>query len=58
MKTADSIHEQIRRMKKAHVEPSSVTVCGETYRELGKPRRMSGIPVDCDITMESGWMVR
>ena len=57
MKTADSIREQIRRMKNARIEPSSVTVCNEVYSEIGKPRKMIGVPVDCDSTMDSGWMV-
>ena len=58
MKTADSIREQIRRMKNAQVEPSSVVVCDEVYCKLGKPRKIVGVPVDCDPMMYSGWMVR
>jgi len=55
---SDIISEQIQRMRMRCVEPCAVTVCNEMYIRLGKPKRISGIPVDCDRTMNSGWWVR
>jgi hypothetical protein len=54
----DIISEQIQRMRQRHVEPSAVTVCDEVYLSLGKPKKLSGVPVDCDRTMKGGWWVR
>ena len=58
MEEVDIICEQMQRMRQRCVEPSSVTVCSEVYLKLGKPKRLSGIPVDCDTAMNSGWWVR
>ena len=58
MEEVDIICEQIQRLRVRNVEPSSVTVCSDVYLKLGKPKRLLGIPVDCDSAMNSGWWVR
>jgi len=58
MGEVDIIYEQIQHMRQRCVEPSSVTVCSEVYLKLGKPKRLAGVPVDCDRAMNSGWWVR
>lgn len=52
------IREQIDRMRKAYVEPYTVTMSPAVYSKMGKPRVFYGIPVDCDQTLKCGWLVR
>lgn len=50
--------EQIRRMRGHCVEPEAIHMSRECWRILGKPRSFSGIPVDCDGGLRSGFEVR
>ena len=52
------ICENIRRMREAGVEPYTVIMDETTHRECGKPRKLLGVPVECDRTLSIGWLVR
>ena len=52
------ICEQIRHMRDLCVEPELIHMSLECYRILGKPRRLMGVPVDCDRRMDRGFEVR
>lgn len=58
MNDKDRIREQIKRMRSKCVEPEYIYVCPELYKQLGKPRYLCGIPIDCDSRLTSGFEVR
>ena len=58
MNDTSRIAEHIRRMRSKGVEPEIIYMSETLYKDLGRPYKLSGIPVDYDNRLHSGFEVR